>query len=84
MLDIKRIEYGLHQGNGRAQGKFCVSLSLMDKVCKATHALAQPDVDKTVEMVDRRYRFTVPKRQWSDVLSAVVEGCPVCQATKHR
>ena len=56
----------------------------MAKVCKATHAFAHPGVDKTVEMLDRRYKFTVPKRQWSDVVSAVVEGCPVCQAAKHR
>ena len=34
--------------------------------------------------MDRRYKFTVPRRQWTDVLSAVIEGCPVCQATKHR
>ena len=35
-------------------------------------------------MVDRRYKFTVAKRQCSDGVSAVVEECPVCQATKHR
>ena len=84
VLDIKGIKYVLHQGKVRAQGKMCVPLSVMAKVCNATHAFAHPGVDKTVEMVDRRYMFTVPKRQWSDVVSAVVEGCPVCQATKHR
>ena len=84
VLDIKEIEYVLHQGKVRAQGKICVPLSLMAKVCKAPHAFAHPGVDKTGEMVDRRYKFTVPKRQWSDIVSAVVEGCPVCQATRHR
>ena len=34
--------------------------------------------------MDSRYKFTVPKGQWTDVLSAVIEGCPVCQATKQR
>ena len=84
VLDIEGIEYVLHQGKVRAQNTICVPLSLMAKVCKATHAFAYLGVDKTVEMVDRRYKFTVPKRHWSDVVSAVVEGCPVCPATKHR
>ena len=84
VLDIKGIEYVLHEGKFRVQGNICVPLSLMAKVCKATHAFAHPGVDITVEMVDRRYKFTVLKRQWSHVVSAVVEGCPACQATNHR
>ena len=81
---INRIEYVLHQANVRAQAKICVPLSLMATVGKATHAFAHPGVDKTVPIMDKRCKFTVPKRQWSNVASAVVEGCPVCQATKHR
>ena len=83
MLNIEGIESVLHRGSVRCQGKICVPLSLMAKVSKATDAFAHPGVDKTVEMLDRRYKFTVLKRQWSDLVSAVVEGCAVCQATKH-
>ena len=39
LLDIQGIEYVLHQGKVRAQGSICVPLSVMAKVCKATHAL---------------------------------------------
>ena len=84
VLDISGMEYVLHQGKVRAQGTVCVPLSVMAKVCKATHTFAQPGVDRTVEMVDRQYNFTVPKRPWSDLISAMVKGCPVCQASKHR
>ena len=33
--------------------------------------------------MDRRYKLTVRKEQWTDVLSAAIDGCPVCQVTKH-
>ena len=84
VLDINGCEYVYYQGKVRSEGKICVPVSLITKVCKATHEFAQPGVQKSTEMMDRRYKFTVPKRQWTDVLSAVIEGCPVCQATKHR
>ena len=63
---------------------FSVPLSLMAKICKVTHDFGHPGVDKKVKMVHRRYRLPVPKRQLRDVLSAVVDRCPVCQATKDR
>ena len=84
VLDVTAMQYVLHQGTVGAQGTICVPLSLMTTVCKAAHAFSHPGVDKTVEMVDRRYKFTVPKRQCSNVVSAVVEECLVCQAIKHR
>ena len=84
VLDINGCEYVYYQGKVRSEGKICVPVSLITKVCKATHECAHPGVQKCTEMMDRRYKFTVPKRQWTDVLSAVIEGCPVCQATKHR
>ena len=84
VLDINGSEYVYYQGKVRSEGKICVPVSLITKVCKATHEFAHPGVQKSTEMMDRRYKFTVPEGRWTDVLSAVIEGCPVCQATKHR
>ena len=52
VLDIKGVEYVLHEGKVRALGEICVPLSLMAKVCKATHAFADRGVDQAVELLD--------------------------------
>ena len=64
----------LHEGKIRADGRICVPLHLVGAVSKAVHAYAHPGVNKTKEMVDRKYTTHLKSRDLKAEIAADVKG----------
>ena len=50
-------QYRLHMGRVQLAGLICVPFSLLDKVIVATHTYAHPGINKTHQVIDRKYIF---------------------------
>ena len=85
VISVKCKDYALYQGNVRVDGRIYVPLALTDRVLRAQHSYAHPDVQKTIEMFRRRYVSGHTDADLRAKTPAIIGSCVVfetCQA--HR
>jgi len=76
----------LHDGKFRVGGKIIVPTKLREKVIQAVHSSAHPGVEKTYELLDRKFVFDglATKDSLMKIIKQYVSACQVCQVGKAR
>ena len=64
------------------QGKVCVPAQLVDDILRDVHSFAHPGMEKSRELLDRRYichaSSTGTRTEWTDCVSQAISPCHVC------